>query len=447
MAEPSGVPAAPKTEPVPGGESTPDPVPPSARRRRRVLSVLAVLGLTAIAASGYWGWDRYRTRRAWSQAEDALRRRDLPAASAHLDRYIASRPEDPEGWFRAARTARRRGQFAEATRYLSECEKLGGATDATRLERDLLVVQQGGLGEIDARLRATVGPDHPDVLFVLEALARGYLLTERWADARQACELWRALQPDHPWPWLWSGWVSERLVQTDQAADFYRRALDLVPEDRDARIAYARMLVRQRLPGAAAPYYEAVLAQAPDDGEALVGLARCRLDEGRADQAVPLLDRAEARDPASVAVVYLRGKAALQRGDPVAAEGRLRLVVRAEPSDGEALHVLVLCLRAQRKDAEADELARRLEALQQDLRRFGDLLRLITPQLADAGPCHEAGVIALRVGRAKEGVNLLREALRRKGDHRPTHAALADHYRKAGNTSLADFHHRLAGAP
>ncbi|MBX9628456.1 MAG: hypothetical protein K2X82_31960, partial [Gemmataceae bacterium] len=229
-----------------------------------VVALLAV----GLAAGSYWWWDRSRARAAWAAADRALARRDLPAAAAHLDRYTALRPDDPAGWFRAARTARRAGKVADAKRLLGEFERRGGDAGAVRLERDLLLVQQGVLGEADVRLRMAVGPGHPDVGLVLEALARGYVLAERWADARQACELWRAVEPDAPGGWLFGGWVAERMAQAEQAAEFYARAVDLAPADRDARVAFARVLVRQRNPGAAAAHYESVLADAPDDAEA-----------------------------------------------------------------------------------------------------------------------------------------------------------------------------------
>ena len=406
-----------------------------------------LLGAGALAAFGYWRWDQYQARRTWEDAEQAITRRDLPSAAAHLDRFVAIRPEDPAGWFQAARTARRRGKFSDAKRYLAECEKLGGSVDAIRLERDLLLVQQGVIGETDARLRATVNPDHPDVRLVLEALARGYILNERWADARQACELWRALEPDAPWAWLWGGWVSERMVQVEQAEEFYRRALELAPDDRDARVAFARVQVRQRNPAAAAPHYEWVLARDPDDAEALLGLAQCRIEGGRVQDAVPLIERVLTREPTSNLAMSLRGRAAMEGGDPAGAERWLRQAFRAEPGDAEALHLLVLSLRAQKKDEEAGQFAGRLEALQKDLRRLTELTRMIGPQLAEAGPCYEAGVIALRIGRTQQGLNLLQDALRRKGDHRPTHAALAAHYRQLGRLDLAEVHQSLAEKP
>lgn len=409
------------------------------------MSVLVVVG--ALAAVGYWRWDHHRARRAWEDAEQAIARRDLPAAAASLDRYLALRPDDPAGWFQAARTARRRGQFADAKRSLAEYERLGGAADRVRIERDLLLVQQGVIGEADVRLRSTVNPDHPDVGLVLEALARGYILTERWADARQACELWRVVEPDAPMAWLWGGWVCERMVQVEQAAEFYRRALELAPDDRDVRVAFARVQLRQRNPPGAVPHYEWVLERNPDDAEALLGLAECRIDTGRVPDAVPLIDRVLSREPTSNLAVALRGRAAMEGGDPAAAERWLRQAVQAEPADAEALHLLVLSLRAQRKDEEAGRLARRLEALQQDLRRLTELTRTISPQLKDSGPCYEAGVIALRIGRTQQGLNLFEEALRRNANHRPTHAALAAHYRKAGRLDLAELHQSMADKP
>lgn len=417
------------------------------RRARGRVWAFALLGAAALAAGGYWQWGRYRAGREWQSAEAALARRDLAAAAAHLDRYTALRPDDPAGWFQAARTARRRHQYPDAKRLLAEYERLGGPAEVVRLERDLLLVQQGIIGEIDARLRGAVEPNHPDVRFVLEALAGGYMIAERWADARQACELWRAVEPDHPLPWLLGGVVAERMIQVEPAAELYRRALELAPDDREARLAVGRVQSRQRRPADAAPHYEWVLARNPDDAEALLGLAQCRIDEGRAADAVPLIERVLGREPTSEPAAALRGRTALETGDAAGAEPWLRRAVQAGPDDAEALHLLVRALRAQRKDAEADELTRKLEDLRNDLKRLTELLRTIGPRLAEAGPCHEAGLIALRIGRERQGVNLLNDALRRPGDHRATHTALAAHYRRVGKHDLAQAHQNIAERP
>jgi tetratricopeptide (TPR) repeat protein len=187
-----------------------------------------------------------------------------------------------------------------------------------------------------------------------------------------------------------------------------------------------------------------VLARDPGDAEGLLGLAECRIEQGRAGEAVALLEPLLRADPPPARALALRGKAAVEAGDQAGAERWLRQAVAREPDDAASLHLLVLNLRAQRRDPEADELARRLDGLQRDLRRLTELLQIIGTPRADAPAYHEAGVISLRVGRARQGVGLLNEALRRGGDPRATHAALAAHYRRSGESGLADYHQSLA---
>ena len=443
-------PSLPVAGPAAPGPASPDVSVPSTQpmpKRGRAIRILVLLGLVGAAAAGLLAWDRARARSAWDEANAALKRHDLVAAARHLDRYVGLRPHDPAGWFLAARTARRRGQFDEARRLLDRCQEAGGSAEAIALERDLAEIQQGHLGEIDARLRATIEPTHPDAAFILEALARGYLTVGRLADAREACELWRTVDSGHPYPWLWLGWIHERYAQLDSALEFYRHALELAPDDRDAHVGVGRMLVRKRQPIEAAREYEWVLQRTPDDTEARLGLAECRIEQGQAEASLPLVDAVLTADPALPAALYLRGKAAFVLGKPGEAEKWLRKMVAAAPGEPEALHLLIQTLRAQHKDREADQLGTRLEELRRDVLRLSELIRKIGPNLEDAATCHEAGITALRLGRTQEGLNLLNEALRRKGDHRATHAALAEYYHAIGPASLADYHERLAKRP
>jgi tetratricopeptide (TPR) repeat protein len=400
-----------------------------------------------LALAGPWAWHWNRCRLEWQAAQAALRRHDLAGAASFLERYLQDKPRDAAAWFLAGQTARRLGRAEEAERDLERCQQLAGVTDATRLEWDLLRVQQGDLGEIDTRLRMTVQPDDPDAPLVLEALARGYLKRERLKDARQACDFWLRREPDNPRPYLWRGLISERLAHFDEALDDYRRAADLAPDDREAGLAVARVLVQQRQSGAAEEQYRRLLSGSPDDEEALTGLAGCRIEQGQTGDAVPLLDRALAARPSSPRGLLLRGKAALEQRELAAAETWLRAAVRAAPDDTEALHLLVRCLQAQDKEAEAAALAGQLEALRQDRQQFNDLIRAIVQQPDDAKPRHEAGVLAVKHGRDEEGVRLLESALLAKGDRRPTHAALADYYLRRGDPARAETHRRLAEAP
>lgn len=421
--------------------------PNKRRLSRRLLAFFVCLLVVAFAGGGWWLWDRHRANRLWETSQDLIRRHDLPAALVALNQYTSLRPKNLEGLFLAARVARRTGKFPEAKRYLATYEELGGAPDGVRLERDLLLVQQGLIGDRDKRLRGSIGPDHPDVTLVLEALARGYMIAERWADARQACALWRAVDARAPWAWLWGGRVSERMVQVDQAAEFYRKALELAPDDRDARVAFARVQLRQNSPATAKPHLERVLERFPEDEEALLGMAQCLLTEAKGQEALALVEKALAIHAKSNLAMSLKGRILLERGAAADAEPWLRQAWQAERADAETLHLLVRSLRLQGKNPEAADLEKQLDHLQKSLKRLNELMRMIGPQLQDLAPCLEAGELALQVGRTEQGLNLLEDALRRPGDHRPVHAALARYYRGIGRLDLAEVQQGLAEKP
>jgi len=350
-------------------------------------------------------------------------------------------------WFLAARTARRLERMPDAERLLERCQQLGGVTDSTRLEWDLQRIQVGDLSGIDVRLRKSIDPDHPDALLVLEALVRGYLRVERLVDAKQACDLWMAHQPGHPWPWLWRGGIYERMQETDKALPDYQRAVQNAPEDREARLALGGLLLRQRRSSAAAEQYENILGRTPDDAAARLGLADCRIGEGRTAEAILLLDPLLEQSPTSPKASFLRGKVALGRDRPAEAECWLRDAVRLAPDDLEAHYLLSQALRAQHKEEEAIRSARKVDQLRKDHLRLHELIRTIARKSDDPRSRHEAGVIALRIGRSEEGLRQLHGALQLKGDHRATHAVLADYFRLKGDAERAETHRSLAEAP
>jgi tetratricopeptide (TPR) repeat protein len=405
-----------------------------------------ILPCAALLLAGGWIWQSGRERQEWHQAQVALDRHDLASAALHLDRYLERQPDDAAGWFLAGRTARRLEHYTQAETYLTRCQQIGGVTEATRLEWDLFRIQQGDLGDTHTRLRATITPQHPDAPLVLEALARGYLTSDRLMDAMEACDLWISRQPEHPWPWLWRGGIYERLANFDQALADFQQALKVAPEDKEVRLALGTLLSRGRQPGPAAEHFDYVLKRFPDDPDALLGLAGCRIEQGESVEAVPLLQRVMKIDPTNARAPVFLGRVALEQRDPTSAERWLRQAIEHAPDDPEAFHQLILALRIQGKQAEADRLAPRLEAIRQDIDRVDVLIRAIARNPDEAPLRHEAGVIALRLGRQEDGVRWLESALRCPGDHHASHAALAEHFAQK-NDPRADLHRRLAESP
>lgn len=401
-----------------------------------VLAVLSLLAAGVLLGRAVLGPSEER------QARAALARLDLAAAAEHFDRHLQRHPDDAAAWFLAGRTARRRERYTQAEEALARCQELTGVTDATRLEWDLLRVQRGDLGEVDTRLRLTIGPEHPDAPAVLEALARGYRQADRLREVVQACNLWIACQPDHPWPYRWRADVYERFSKLSEAVADYRRALELAPEDRAVRLALAKTLARAHRSAEAAEQYIQELSRRPEDAEAQIGLAGCRIEQGRFAEAAALLGPLLAAGEPPARALALRGRAALELGDPAAAERFLARAVELAPDDAEALYQLTQALRAQDRAEEANRLTPRLEALRRDLARIEALIRAIDIHPDDPAPRHEAGLLALRLGHADDGVSWLLSAVRLPGDHRASHAALADHFERVGDPRAAEHRHR-----
>lgn len=420
--------------------------PPAERTRSAGFAYLLLAMLLAAGGVGAWLWYSASLKADWRRIEADLAGHELAAAADQLECYLQRRPADANAWFLAGRTSRRLGRVADAERYLTRFQQLAGVTAASRLEWDLMRIQQGDLGETHTRLRRTIGPEHPDAPLVLEALARGYQVTGRLLVVVEACDLWISRQPDHPWPWLWRGGVFEQLGNFHEALANYQRALENAPASRDIRLALGELHLRGRQPAEAGEQFEDVLGRYPESDDARLGLAACRIEQGRAAEAVPLVDAVLAKGGEPPRALFLRGKAALAMRDAAEAERWLRRAVEKSPDDDEALHQLVLALRAGDKRAEADRLAGRLEALRKDLDRLNGLIRAVGRDPDSAALRTEAGEAALAVGRAADGVRWLLSALTCRGDHKAAHAALAAHFARTGDPR-AEAHRRQANQP
>lgn len=420
---------------------------PTPRRKRWARPLLLILAIL-LPSIGYWAWRHlHHPRRAWNRAKAALNRYDLKSAAAHLDEYLQQRPEDASAWFLAGRTARRLSRFNQAEKYLIRCQELGGITEATRLEWDLLQIQQGRLGDLHLRLRQTIPPDHPDSWIVLEALIQGYLRTGRLLDVLEACDLWIGLHPEHPWPWRWRGEVFEQLQNYSRALKDYQKALDRAPENPEILLALGNLCLKASKPNAAIGHFQRLLQQTPDNTDALLGIAACKLEKGQAEEALPYLRPVLESTSVPAEALLLRAKVAMDSDKPLEAEPWLRKVLNQAPDQAEALHVLIQCLTAQGKVEEADRLRPKLEQLRRDLKRYNDLIREIARKPDRSDLRHEMGVICLRLGRDQEALVWLNSALKAKGDHTKVHEALANYYEKKGDQARAASHRSLATMP
>jgi Tfp pilus assembly protein PilF len=414
----------------------------TARRRRLVVGAVGALVLVGLAVGLAWRvvWPAL----ALAAAESALDRNDLAAARADLDCYLARWPGDEQALLLAARAARRSDACADAERLLTEHEQAFKPSDASRLEWALLGAQQGDLGGDEDRLKSYVDRNHPDTLAILEALAKGYVVSYRRQEAILTLNRLLDHSPDHVPALLLRGKVYDSLRKADEAEQDVRRAVEHAPESAAAQSALAGLLNRGGHTREAIYHYELAQRSRPADSATLLELARAFTDDAQLDEAERRLDELLAADPDHADGLVERGRLALRRGRFAAAEPFLARAVRAAPwhRDGQQLHVIAL------KELGRNEAASQGEARLAELRAedgIGGRLKLRarnTP--GEAAVRWDLWLWSLRNGEREEGLAWLTEILRAAPGHAQAHAALADYFDQAGQPRRAALHRAAA---
>ncbi len=356
--------------------------------RQHPFQAVLVLILAVVCTSGgcyfvsRWLWADYHYRLALR----ALEQRDFVQSRAHLVQCLCLRPTSSQIHLLLAQIARRTGDVDEAAHELELSQRLGKPGDeAVELEQMLLRAQRGEMYGVETYLRERVLEDNPDSILILEALTQGYLETFHLQGALYCSERLLERRPDHVQALLWHSGVMERINRATDAVKDYRRALELDPENVWARLSLGDVLIHLNQPREALEDFE-------------------RLAEHQAD------NRA----------------------------------VRGRPYDRPLNYALSQCLERQGKRSEAKEFEGKVERLETDGKRLYELSRQIfAKRRAPAERC-EVGILCLRLGREREGVNWLLGALQDDPRLPEAHKALADYYDRIGRSDLA-APHRLGG--
>lgn len=413
--------------------------------RRHPRAVRRAGGLLLLAALAVWlagpsveVWYRLRA------ARNALARRDFDSAGHHLARCLEVSPDHAEAHFLAAQAARRTGALDRAEEHLQACERGHWSPETTALERALLRAQLGDPGPVAVRLLALEAEGHPDGVLILEALAFGFLKTYQLDQLRGCLERWLQRAPDDAQALLWQGELEERRNRPREAADAYRRALDAAPDWADPRLRLARVLARSGEHREAARHFEQLLVHAPFDSAVVVGLAGCRDALGAPREAARLLDDLLAVRPEEVEALTERGRLALAAREADRAETWLARAVRLAPFERAAVFQFCRCLEQRGRGDEAASWRRRLRQIEDDLDNLRATHQQILRSPRDPELRCQAGRILLRNRQDREGRRWLYSALQIAPDHRPTHKALAEHFRGRGDDRRADYHEQFA---
>jgi tetratricopeptide (TPR) repeat protein len=402
------------------------------------LLALILLG-TGLAGANLWALYQYRAART------ELERYHTAAARGHLERCLSVWPRDPDALLLAARAARRSGSFDGAKHFLARAEKAGARDDDLTLERVLLKAELGDVDEVRSFCDRLVEGGGPGAALASEALAKGLMRVYRAPEALAVLDHWQQLQPDSPQTALLRGALFDQGDRRHDALASFRQAIQLDPENDEARLRLAGLLVGTAQYAEAVPHLEYLRGRLPDAPRVDTHLARCRAQASQTAEAVDLLEGVLGRWPHFAPALAERGKLALQQGDLPRAEACLGEATARAPDDVQAWYQLHLCLSRQGKTEEAARAERRLRQTERDLKRIQEIVQgEMQRSPHDKALQCEAGVIALRAGQAAEGLRWLHSALKEDPNYAPAHRALADFYQSTGERALATRHRELA---
>jgi tetratricopeptide (TPR) repeat protein len=408
------------------------------------LSLIMVGSLVALGLVFSVAARLVRPRMSLAAADNALRRGDFAAARARLARHLDHWPDDANALLMAARAARRADECAEAEQLLSRFEVRHGATDGSRLEWALLGVQQGDGAAEERSLVALRDRQHPETPLILEALAKGCLNTLRGSAAVAYLDQLTEREPGHVTPLILHGKALDGLRRTTRAADDFRRAVTLAPDSADARLGLAAALSHAGHTREAVHHYEILRLAQPLRPEVLLGLARAHCDAAALSPARERLDDLLRHQPDHPEGLVERGRLALRRGRPAEAEPDLSRAARVAPWHRDGHQLLFACLNELGRSVEAERVSARINELRVEDAALGRLsLRFRDAPDDPANRC-DLGVWLLRNGQGEMGVRWLLSALRVDPRHGPSHAALADHFQRAGQPRRAALHRALA---
>jgi tetratricopeptide (TPR) repeat protein len=407
---------------------------------RRISRILAVLFLSfiiagAAATAGVWLWARHH----YQAADEALKHHRLTEARKHIELCLKIWPNSDEVHFIAGRTARRALDFKRAERHFSACKRLFGKTPALEMEQALIKVQQGEVDQTEAYFRRQVESGHPDAPLILEAFVEGYLQLHRLPEASACLAIWEKLQQDNMFLYFLRGSIRERIPNLQEAADDYRKVLELNPNYDEARLRLARVLLEGHECSEAISHLQRVLETQPTNSRALVLLGRCYMDIGRPEEARPALEQALAQNPQSQTALLASAQLAMQEGANEEAEKLLRRGLLIDAQDRETNFVLAQCLlRQPRRKREADEQMARFKRIEDDWKTLHEITtKKMGENPHDPDLQYQVGVLALRLGEDNMGIEWLKRALDTNPRHEAARKALADYYQRVGGRDTA----------
>ncbi|MBM80006.1 MAG: hypothetical protein CMJ78_05365 [Planctomycetaceae bacterium] len=401
-------------------------------------AALAAIVLIPLLA---WQGPSMLARYYLNEARSNLMSRDLDAALGNLESAQSWTPHDPEISFYMARVYRRQGKLTELSDQLKQARDLGYDIERLKHEQWIAEAQSGQMARATPHLpELLVAAREEDGQEIFEAYVSGYFMTYQFGPAIELLGHWINEYPLDERPHIYFGTFHENGQQWKQAAESYRRAIEVAPKDTDARLKLAKVLLELQQHDEATAEMQKLMGLKPNDPMVKLTWAECMIATGSTDKARSVLDQLVKTDSDNIDVKFQLGQLEAQSGNHEQAVEWFREVTEVKPFERSMRYALATSLRATGKADEAQEhfdfTSRSVKAHS----RIQLLLEELRKKTDDTKIRHEVGSLMLDYGDPKEAEAWLRSVLEFDPDHEPTHEALLKYFIKAENNDAADFH-------
>ncbi len=300
--------------------------------------------------------------RAWTNLGVALNKQDKTVeAIAAWRRAISIDPKLPGPYFNLGLALVRKGDYSNAIGPLKRALSIEANNDGARRALAVALIGTERFQEASREIAQLLFRS-PEDAALLELAARSFLRQRRYAEA--ATVLDRHLRLPNPTSFLWSqyGDALDGSGRTPEAAEAYRKAVELDPDSTLTRYGLGYLYWKLYRYDEAERELLDVLRRAPKDPRASFTLGDLYLTKGEAQRALPLLGIAREAYPNEFDTRFALGRALLLTGNTDRGIEELRAAVRLDDTIADGHFQLG---RAMMKAGSRKEGKRELEKAQE----------------------------------------------------------------------------------
>jgi tetratricopeptide (TPR) repeat protein len=418
------------------------------RGRPVALCMLAAFVLAGVTALTYFVCDQYRFIGLVRAVRQSFAARQIEKAREPLRHWLALRPRAAEAHYYRAWEALALDQPDQAVQAIDQAGKLGFDPPLVNCLSAIYQARAGRIKDAAPVLEQAFGHQIEPRDMVAKELARIYLTTYQLSRAALAIERWRPLAPADPLPYLWRNEIASRYdVEPAIQVLNYRAALERDPNLDKARLGLAQELSKARRFDEADQVYLDYLKRNRQDASALIGLGQNAFLSGDLRGATQYFEAALQASPRQLDALKELALIELRLGRFQKACERYQLLTQIAPFDHEIRFSYAQALKLEGLEARSRvELAQanRLRQEHDQMMKFRyNLLR--NPNDLDSR--FQVARWLIEYGHQEEGLRWAQEIFRADPRHAPTHRVLADHYRRQGDSGLANYHLLMSSSP